>query len=87
MAQIGLQNLTTEWTAFTDITTPDADTNYYIQNRGPDILLAVESSAEPTTVDGVLVQPYKTLNYKKGTQTLYLRAYASNCAINVSSEG
>ena len=85
--QINFRELKTKWVAFTDITTPDADTTYYIQNRGPDVLLAVEASAEPTTVDGVLVQPYKTLNYKKGTQTLYLRAYSSNCAINVSSEG
>lgn len=87
MAQIDFENLTTDWVAFTDITTPADDTDYFIQNRGPDNLLAVESASEPSSLDGVLVQPYKTLVYKKGTDTLYLRAYSSNCAINISSEG
>ena len=87
MAQEAFESLTSEWTALSDIITVGADTNYYIQNRGADILLAVESASEPTTLDGVLVKPYQTLNYKKGTGDLYLRAYSSNCAINVSSEG
>lgn len=84
MSQIDTVSLTTEWTAFTDITTPDSST-YYIQNRGSDYLLALESASEPsTTTDGVVVPPYKVLSYVAGTDTLYLRAYGSSCSINVT---
>ena len=87
MAQIDFRELKTDWVAFTDITTPDADTTYFIQNRGPDMLLALEASSKPDSTFGVLVKPMETLVYKKGAQTLYLRAYLSNCFVNVSKEG
>lgn len=87
MAQEAFESLTSDWTVVSDIITVDADTTYYIQNRGADILLAVESSAEPTTLDGVLVKPYDVLKYKKGTDDLYVKAYTSTCSINITSEG
>lgn len=84
MAQIDLVTLTTEWTPFTDITTPDTST-YYIQNRGSDFLLALESASTPSsTDDGVIVPPYECLTYVAGTDTLYLRSYGSTCSINVT---
>lgn len=45
MAQIALENLTTTWVEFSDIETPTPDTEYWIQNRGADFLLACEGSA------------------------------------------
>ena len=87
MAQVSLNTLTNKWVAFTTITTPADDTNYYIQNRGSDFLVAAESASEPTDAIGVMVKPFETLVYKKGTNTLYLRAYTTVCTINVSSEG
>lgn len=86
MAQIDYRELGTSWIAFTDITTPDADTTYQIYNRGPFIVLAVEASDTPTTQAGVLIRPYETLVYKKGEQTLYLRADGATY-INTTSEG
>lgn len=85
MAQIALENLTTTWVEFSDIETPTPDTEYWIQNRGADFLLACEGSAEPTTDEGICVKPYETLKYVKGTENLYLRAYRTTCTINVSS--
>lgn len=87
MAQEAFEQLTSEWVAISDKITVDSNKTYYIQNRGADVLLAVESASEPTTLDGVLVKPYEVLKYKEGTDTLYLRAYNSNCAINITSEG
>lgn len=83
------KGLTTEWVSLSDIITVDASTTYYIQNRGANVLIAVEPDSEPSDddTDGVLVQPYKILKYKKGTNDLYLRAFANMCSINISSEG
>lgn len=86
--QVSLETLTTTWTAFSDITTVDADTIYYFQNRGPQQLLALESASEPSdTNEGVLVGPFETLKYKKGADDLYLRALSGTVSVNISSEG
>ena len=89
MAQVEFEALTTEWTALSDIITVSADATYYIQNRGADTLVALESSTEPTAdnQEGFMCQPYKVIEYKKGTQDLYLRAFNKSCAINITSEG
>ena len=87
MAQEAIEQLTTEWGALSDIITVDSSKTYYIQNRGADVLLAVESASEPTSLDGVLVKPYEVLKYQEGTDPLYLKAYNSNCSINITSEG
>lgn len=84
MAQIELVELTNEWKAFSDIVTPADNTDYYIQNRFG-TMLACEGASEPTTEEGVILKPYKTLKYKKGTQNLYLKAIGNKCTINVSS--
>lgn len=87
MSQVDLVKLTKEFVAFSDITTVDADTTYYIQNRGPDVLVALEASSTPDEeLDGVYVPPYCVLQYKQGEQNLYLRAGKTNCSINVSKE-
>lgn len=89
MAQEAFEKgLTTEWSALSEIITVDADVTYYIQNRGSDVLVAVEPDSKPSddNTDGLLVQPYKVLKYKKGTNDLYLRAFANTCSINISSE-
>lgn len=87
MAQEDFEELTNTWKALSDIITVDADTTYYIQNRGSDMLLACEGAAEPTDSVGILVKPFGALKYKKGTDTLYVRAYTTSCFINISSEG
>ena len=87
MAQVGLNTLTKEWLAFSEITTPDEGTTYYIQNRGSDFLLAAESSSTPSDAFGILVRPFEVIKYEKGSQNLYLRAYTTNCTVNVTSEG
>ena len=89
MAQVDFQQLTNEWTALSDLITVGADTTYYLQNRGPDTLVALESSSEPDadSQEGVMCQPYKVVKYKKGTQDLYLKAFNQSCAVNISSEG
>lgn len=88
MSQVDFETLSDEWKALSDIISVDADTTYYLQNRGADTMIALESSSEPTanTQGGVVVLPYKTVTYKKGTQDLYLRAFSSSCAVNISSE-
>jgi hypothetical protein len=90
MAQIKFEgNLNKNWTAFSTIVgTVGADTNYQIQNRGADTLVLLESSDTPSndTQAGVMVLPYATCIYKKGTQDLYLRAFNRNCSVNVTSE-
>lgn len=86
MAQEGLAELTKAWSALSDIITVDADKTYYIQNRGSDMLLACEGATEPTDADGVLVRPFEVLKYKKGTGSLYVKAYTATCSINISSE-
>lgn len=83
MAQVELMELTTTWTALT----PESDTVYHIQNRGSDIVIAQEADATPDDMEGILIQPYKTLVYEKGTATaLYLRAYSGTASVNVSTE-
>jgi len=86
MAQEGLTQLTKEWSVLSDIITVDADKTYYIQNRGSDMLLACEGAAEPNDAVGVLVRPFEVLKYKKGTGSLYVKAYTTTCTINITSE-
>lgn len=90
MAQVKFKgNLTSDWTSFsTIIGTVDAGTNYSIQNRGADTLVLLESSDTPAdgTQAGVMLLPYMTCVYKKGTQNLYLRAFNQNCSVNITSE-
>lgn len=87
MAQEAFEKgLTTEWTPLSDILTVDADTTYYIQNRGADVLIVCDSSSEPTDAEGILVLPYCTAKYKKASGDLYLRAFATTCSINITSE-
>lgn len=86
--QISLVQLTHEWKPFSDIVTPEDDAVYYIQNRGADTLVALESSSEPSETDaGSMVLPYKECKYVKGSQDLYLRAFNEGCEINVTKVG
>lgn len=89
MAQEKFEQLIGEWIELSDITTVDSSLTYYIQNRGPDVLVACEDSSKPDedNRDGILVKPYKVLKYKVGADNLYLRAFANNCSINITSEG
>lgn len=89
MAQVKFEGLTNEWTALSDIITVSTDTTYYIQNRGADTLVALESFTEPAADnrEGFMCQPYKVIEYKKGIQDLYLRSFNKSCAINITSEG
>lgn len=88
MSQVDFETLTDEWKALSNIISVDADTTYYLQNRGSDTMIALESSTTPAAnaQGGVMVLPYKTVQYKKGTQDLYLRAFNKSCAVNISSE-
>lgn len=88
MAQEAFEKLTNEWTALSDKITVDEDATYYIQNRGSDVLLAQEAGATPTSddVNGVLVKPYEVAKYKVNGGDLYLRAYSSNCSVNITSD-
>lgn len=85
MADIALEQLTTTWV---DLDTKDSlvsDTDYLIQNRGADFCLAfVGSQPAADDIDGVIIAPMMQVHYKKGTGTLYVRAYNSSCSINVS---
>ena len=87
MAQLATVNVDKNWVALT----PEDDTTYYIQNRGGDFLIALEGDNSPApdeaSTEGVVVPPYKTLVYKKGSQAdLWLRAYSTKCEVNVSTE-
>lgn len=86
MAQEAFESLTNEWTALSDIITVADDTTYYIQNRGPDVLIACESSSEPTSDEGTVVLPYFVAKYEKGDD-VYLRASSGKCSVNISSKG
>lgn len=90
MAQVKFKgNLTKDWVAFsTIIGTVGANINYQIQNRGADTLVLLESSDTPSddTQSGVMLLPYATCIYKKGTQDLYLKAFNQNCSVNITSE-
>lgn len=86
MTDIALEQLTTTWV---DLDTKDslvADTDYLIQNRGADFCLAYVGTSAPQAgdVDGVLIPNLMQVHYKKGTGTLYVRAYSGTCSINVS---
>ena len=85
MAQIDFRKIGNDWIAFTDVVTPDADTTYRIYNRGPHVVLACEADAMPTGQEGDLLRPYETLVYKKGKQTLYLKAFGETY-INTTSD-
>lgn len=88
MAQEKFEHISNEWIVLSDLITVEADKLYFIQNRGPDKLLVIESSAEPEETDeGILVEPYVVLEYKEGADNLYLRAFDNNLSINISSEG
>jgi hypothetical protein len=87
--QIDLVQLTNEWTPFTDITTPETNVKYEIQNRGADPVIALESATIPTSdiTDGTVIYPTKNAIYTKGSQTLYLKAFFSSSTINVTKVG
>ena len=85
--QIAFSELTNEWKALSEIITVESDVKYYIQNRGPDKLLALESSSEPNSLAGNIVLSGDALVYSKGTQDLYLRSFSSTSQINISKEG
>ena len=74
--------------ALSDKITVDEDANYYIQNRGADILLAQEAGEAPQAdnVNGTLIKPYEVAKYKANGGDLYLRAYNSNCSVNITSD-
>lgn len=87
MAQEGFEaNLGTEWVAITDFISVVANKKYYIQNRGPNYLLSLESDSLPNSLDGTIVLPYKVLEYTQGEGNLYLRAFSNNCSINITSQ-
>ena len=88
MAQEAFEQLTSEWVALSDKITVDEDANYYIQNRGADILLAQEAGEAPQAdnVNGTLIKPYEQAKYKANGGDLYLRAYNSNCSVNITSD-
>lgn len=88
MAQEAFEQLTNEWVALSDKITVDEEANYYIQNRGADILLAQEAGEAPTAdnVNGTLIKPYEQAKYKANGGDLYLRAYNSNCSVNITSD-
>lgn len=80
--QVEYRNITKNWVAFN----AEGGVRYLIQNRGYDSLIALEADALPeNTAEGVMVQPYKTIEYEKGDQTLYFRAFNQSCGINIST--
>lgn len=83
------QALTNEWTALSDIITVDANADYRIQNRGADVLVALESTGVPSddNEDGTFIPPLVQAFYKKGDQDLYLRAFNRSCSINITKVG
>ena len=86
MSQIAFERLTDEWVTLSSLITVENDKTYYIQNRGASVLIACESDSEPSDDDGVLILPYKTLEYKVGDQDLYLKSFTGTCSINISDE-
>jgi len=87
MTQVAFKKITKQWVALSDLITVEPETVYYIQNRGDKILYACEGLEKPKNDEGIKVPSCEVLMYKKGAQTLYLRAYEEDCAINISSEG
>lgn len=87
MAQVGFEKgLTTEWVRLADEYTFTAGKTYYIQNRGADYLLTLEPDSAPSENDdgGDMWKPYERLTYEVGTNDLYVRAFNSNCSINIT---
>lgn len=85
MANKNFSALTTSWVAITSLITPEDGKTYYIQNRGPFMVIAQESASTPNTEAGICIPAYKTLKYVKGTDTLYLKSYGIS-EINISDE-
>ena len=85
MAQVDVKKLENEWIPFSSIVIPVSDRLYYIQNRGPNIMLACEGNSMPIKNDGLMVKPNQVLKYKVGSQNLYLKS-ESGCLANVSDE-
>ena len=82
------KNITTEWVALSDLITIEANATYRIQNRGTDVLVALEADSLPGAgQDGDLILPFVQAPYKKGTQNLYLRAFSNICGINITKVG
>lgn len=88
MQEVFEKDITNEWIALSELITVDSDATYRIQNRGPDMLVALESSDTPDdTQEGDLILPYIQAIYKKGSQDLYLRAFDNICGINITKVG
>lgn len=87
--QLSFYSLTEEWTSLADIISITSDSEYRIQNRGADMLIALESDSLPDadSQEGQIIIPYQTGIYKKGEQDLYLRAFNKGCTINISEVG
>lgn len=83
---VEFDELDTDWVDADTTYSLVSDSDYLIQNRGPDFCLAYVSSTAPAEgdVDGVLIPNLMQVHYKKGTGTLYLRAYNKNCSVNIS---
>lgn len=87
--QLAFNNdITNHWVALSDIITVEENITYRIQNRGPEILMALEADSLPDdSEEGDLILPMKQAPYEKGEQNLYLRALKNMCAINVTKVG
>jgi len=85
--QVAFETLTTDWIALSDIIDVEEDVKYFIQNRGPQPFLALESSSVPDSLAGNIVYSGDALVYSKGIQTLYIKAYNETTEINISKEG
>lgn len=86
MTDISLENLTTTWVDLDTKCSLQTDGEYLIQNRGADFCLAHVATTAPQAgdVEGVLVPNLMQIHYKKGSGTLYVRAYSGTCSINVA---
>lgn len=83
--QLEYIQLSNEWTDINDIATIEDDVTYFIQNRGADMLVALEANDVPDKdMAGVTVLPHIQAIYKKGVQTLYLRAFNKSCTIDIT---
>lgn len=75
MSHIADVKLTSYWTSLDTYITVDSSAQYIIVNSSPDIIYAVESATEDIdeAIIGVPVEPNDWIQYKKGSQTLYLK--------------
>lgn len=81
--------LPSTWIAFsTLIDEVEADTEYIITNSSPDTIYAIESTGTPKAAYiGIPVNSGNFIDYKKGTQDLYLRnAYTPVTSGGVATE-